>query len=76
MGYKYLLSTKSIILNDYQKKMRVQIVKSYITECINFHKVALTTECDGLHYMEMTILKAGPRKIQKLSIDGRIKEDP
>ena len=44
MGHKYLLSTKSIILNDYPKKMRVQIVRSYITELIDFHKVVFTDE--------------------------------
>ena len=36
--YKYLPSTKSIILHDYRKK----IVRNYITERIDFHKVTFT----------------------------------
>ena len=41
MGYKYLPTTKSIILNDFQKKLLFQIA---ITERIDFHKVVSTDE--------------------------------
>ena len=44
MGYKYVPSTYSIILNDSQKKVRVDLVRCYITERIDFHKIVFTDE--------------------------------
>ena len=44
MGYKYVPSTYSIILNDSQEKVRVDLVRCYITERIDFHKVVFTDE--------------------------------
>jgi len=44
LGYKYVPSVCSIILSDAQKKQRVKMVRSYITQRIDFHKVVFTDE--------------------------------
>ena len=42
LGYKYLPCKFAIILTESQKKERVKIVKKYITQRIDFHKVVFT----------------------------------
>jgi len=64
LGYKYVPNISSIILSDPQKKLRVEIVRSYITQRIDFHKVVFTDESrfslDGNDNFKTWALKSRP----------------
>ena len=44
LGYKYIPTKSAIILSKPQKEERVKIVRTYITQRIDFHKVVFTDE--------------------------------